>query len=123
MKRRDFLLKSTFAGLALATAAPVMDTVAEAAEGNVTLVKNGKAQCAIYAAPEVMADDKPVSNATPFEERQREMQRRRLRDSVMDIVYCMQRISGAEVKVLLRAPQKGDRQLPILIGEYAVGQW
>lgn len=123
MKRREFLLKSTFAGIALSAATPVLNTVAEAAEDNITLVKNGKAQCAIYVDPNVMADDKEVTTQTPFSEHQKEMQRRTLREAVKDIIYCTKKMSSADVKVLLRAPEKQDKELPILIGEYAIQQY
>lgn len=108
MKRRDFIVKSTFVGLALSPTIPILNTVSEAAEPSATLVRNGKAQCAIFASPETMAADKLVTDETPFPEHDAEMQRRRLRESVNDLERCLGIMSGATIEILLREPKKAN---------------
>ncbi len=123
IKRREFITKTTIAGLALGTATPLWSSVAEAATPSTTLVRDGKTQYAIFASPETMAADKPISDATPYAEHETEMQRRRLRDSANDLARCLGIMSRTAVEVNARAPQKGDVGLPIFIGEYAVEKW
>jgi hypothetical protein len=101
--------------LALATL-----TNSQAAPQNVTLVKDGVAQTAIYVAPEVMAEDKKISPAaTPFAEREAETDRRQLRESVKDLAHYLQKMSGATVGVLTAARASNDKRLPIYIGALA----
>src|SRR5687768_5319445 len=80
-----------------------MSTVAEA---DVTIVQNGAARAAIYAAPEVMAEGKNDHE--------------RLRESVKDLALYLQKMSGAQVEILTTPPAAGDARLPILIGDLAV---
>jgi hypothetical protein len=82
----------------------------------VTLVKDGAAKAAIYVAPEVMVEDKKQPITTPEGEKEAEIQRRRLRESVNDLALYLGKISGAKVEVSTAAPVAGDKRLPILIG-------
>jgi hypothetical protein len=86
---------------------------------DVFLVQDGAAKAAIYASPEVMAADQPadpnVQNPAYFNE----MDRRKLRESVKDLALYLEKISGAKVEVFPRAPQDGDKLLPILVGDLA----
>src|SRR5690606_4441135 len=112
-------MKTNKLGVALLCAGIGMAVNSSVTKADVTLVENGAARVAIHVAPEVMASDKAVSGATPFTERDTEMQRRRLRESVNDLALYLKKISGAEVGVLQRAPEAADKLTPILIGQYA----
>lgn len=71
----------------------------------VILVNNGEPKTAIYVAAAVMEpDDK--SHA-------------RLRASVNDLAAYLERLTGGTVPVHTRAPAKGDKAIPILIGDLA----
>lgn len=70
----------------------------------VTLVKDGKALCAIYVEPAVMEE----KGAHP-----------RLRESVKDLALYLGKMSGAQVEIVTAEPAKGDARIPILIGVYA----
>ena len=81
-----------------------------------TLVKDGKALCAVYVEPAVMAaDDAAALKATP----EREKERRRLRESVKDLALYLGKMSGTQVEIVTAEPAKGDARIPILIGVYA----
>ena len=89
------------------------------AKADVSLIENGKSRVAIHVAPEVMADDKKLPGGAPFLEVEAETQRRRLRESVNDLALYLQKMSGAQVGVLLRTANKDDKLTPIFIGQYA----
>lgn len=89
-----------------------------AARADVTLVKDGTAQCVVVVAPAVMADDaKPDPKAT-FPQIKAEKERQRLRDSVTDLVTYIQKMSGATVVIRDSAPPEKDI-VPIYIGSRA----
>jgi hypothetical protein len=85
-----------------------------AASADVTLVQNGAAKAVIVAPPAVMEPDKGPTGAAPNDA---EKGRRRLRESVLDLARCLEKISGAKLEVATELPKKGPR--PILIGELA----
>ncbi|MBM4037499.1 MAG: DUF4838 domain-containing protein [Planctomycetes bacterium] len=87
----------------------------------VTLVEDGRAQAAIYVAPDVMAHDSKEQLRNPALEA--ELQRRRLRESVNDLAAYLGRMSGAKVEVVTGSPQPGDRRVPILIGSLAANRF
>ncbi|MBI4024157.1 MAG: DUF4838 domain-containing protein [Verrucomicrobia bacterium] len=85
----------------------------------VAIVVDGKANAAIHVAAEVMAPDNEVARKSPAS-RDQEIQRARLRESVKDMVYCLEKMSGAQLQVATAAPVDNDRRIPILIGDLAV---
>jgi hypothetical protein len=89
------------------------------ANADVTLVSKGKAQCAIYVAPRVMADDEKPPVTLGVTETSPEEQRQRLRESVKDLALYLGKMSGAKVPIVQRAPQVGEKAIPIYIGELA----
>lgn len=107
----------SFATVAVASAIAV--TAAHAAPKEVTLVRKGVAQAAIYAAPDVMAADKPVDYYGPEQPRTLELNRQRLRESVKDLSRYLQKKSGATVEVFTTAPAAKDKRVPIYIGALA----
>jgi len=81
-----------------------------------TLVKDFKALCAIYAEPAVMkADDAAALKAVPEQEKER----RTLRESVKDLALYLGKMSGVQVEIATAEPAKDDARVPILIGDYA----
>jgi len=70
----------------------------------VTLIKDGKALCAIYVEPAVMEE----KGAHP-----------RLRESVQDLAFYLGKMSGARVEIVTGEPAQGDARVYIFIGEYA----
>lgn len=88
-------------------------------KADVLLADKGQAHCAIFVAPEVMADDKRYLGGDPFIAREAEDKRRKLRESVKDLAVYLQKITGADVPVVQREPAKTDKAVPLLIGAYA----
>lgn len=85
---------------------------------DVTLVQDGAAKAAIFVSADVMA---PNAKTIPpaWTAKEQESQRQRLRESVNDLALYLGKISGAEVAVVLHAPEPGEARLPILIGDLA----
>ena len=92
-----------------------------ASAANVTLVKDGQAQCAIFVAPAVMAPDSKEQLKNPA--RENEVQRQRLRESVNDLALYLEKISGAKVDIVQGEPPAGDKRVPILVGDLATKQF
>ena len=88
------------------------------AMGDVALVSDGNAKCAILVTPELLAPDKKPLPAK-FVDAEAERQRVRLRESVNDLAHYFQKMSGATVEVLTGDLPAGDARLPILIGSRA----
>lgn len=84
----------------------------------VTLIKDGKCNTAIFVSPEVMAQT-TLNNNAPYLERTRVANQLRLRASVNDLAYNLEKISGATVPVYTRMPDANDKVIPILVGSYA----
>ena len=103
---RHFLLLACWAGAAVLAAAQV------------TLIKDGACNTAIYVAPEVMAAKAP-NNRAPYLERAPAQFRARLRDSVNDLALYLGKMTGATVPVYTRPPAADEQVIPILIGSYA----
>lgn len=91
------------------------------AAANVTLVRDGQPRAVIHV-PERLWDD-PQANSEPPLRRgalaNAEDQRRRLRESVRDLVGIIERISGARIEVKVGLPEADDNSVPILIAELA----
>ncbi len=94
-----------------------------ARDGDVVLVKDGVAQAAIYAAPEVMNTNKTFATAVTFAESEAELQRQRLRESVNDLALYLGKMSGAKIEIITHAPGASDKLLPILVGDLAKNEF
>jgi len=87
---------------------------------DVPLAEQGQARAAIYVSPRVMAPDAALADTASQAEREAEMQRRRLRESVNDLAVYLQRVSDAEFTIHTGPPEAaGKKEVPILIAEYA----
>lgn len=87
-------------------------------KGQVTLVENGQARCAIFVSPEVMAADLNSTELSPGA-RQLEADRQRLRESVQDLTTYLSKMTGAKIEVRMGTSADVDSIVPILIGELA----
>jgi len=90
-----------------------------AADPVATLVENGEPRAQIRVTEGLMAEDTPVSLGASYAEQRAEIERRRLRDSVLDLVLYVQRMSGAELSVLVGRAADGVSSLPIYVGTLA----
>ncbi len=86
---------------------------------DVVLVNDSIPGCSIHVSPAVMETNRVVDAAAPFPMQEAELQRQRLRDSVKDLALYLGKMSGAKIELILRAPQDGDKWLPILVGDIA----
>ena len=93
-------------------------TIPSAAAESVTLIKDGKSKTAIYVAPELMATRDLGRDATPAE-RQHELLRVRVRESVKDLALYLGKMTGATVPIHARRPDRREKAIPILIGACA----
>ena len=95
--------------------------VATAAQGApVTIVKDGRAEAAIFVPARLM-DDAAKNAELPgsWHSLKPEDMRRRLRESVQDFAAILERISGAKIDIVVGKPVANDKRIPILIGELA----
>ncbi len=98
----------------------VMSISSLPAIADLALVKEGKSLAALYVPPEIMQDDGDLNlGQAPYEIRTKELNRRKLRESVRDLASYLEKISGAKIEIHQRPPQKGEDRIPLLIGEYA----
>jgi hypothetical protein len=93
-----------------------------AGAGEVPLVEDGVARCAIVV-PRRVQDAKPGKASPNWNSLDPAVNVLRLRDSVHDLVGVLERISGAKVEVVADALPPGDKRLPILIGELGVPEF
>ncbi len=84
----------------------------------VTLVRNGRATSAIFVPASVMASQTVKTSTAAATEA--EDQRRRLRDSVLDLACAFEKISGAGVEIVTGVPATGDTRVPIWVGDLAL---
>jgi hypothetical protein len=101
----------------------LLPLAARSCRADVTIVDKAKARAAIYVAPSVMAPDDTEALRGRFPQAEAERQRERLRESVNDLAHYLQKMSGAKVEVLTTAPARGDKRLPVLIGELAAARF
>ena len=97
----------------------LMSALLPQSPAEVTLAEDGQARSAIHAPPRVMAGDIAIPATAPFTEKEAELQRRRLRESVNDLAVYLEKMSGAKIEIHQQPPQKDEKTVPILIGEYA----
>ncbi|MDA1211927.1 MAG: DUF4838 domain-containing protein [Planctomycetota bacterium] len=98
----------------------VVATTLQSARADVSLVVDGEPKAAIFV-PDRIWDD-AVANPEQiniWSTLDAEANRRRLRESVKDMVGIIQRMTGATLSVEVGLPQAGDTRTAILIGEYA----
>ncbi len=83
--------------------------------GNLLLASNGQSSTVILADPAVLAPDRPGRLPTP--ETEQENQRRRLRNSILDLSRCLELISGAPFPVVSNpSPAELEGRLIIRVG-------
>lgn len=88
----------------------LMTGVAPVFGAEVTLVRDGKARVVIVAPAALMAPPPPVAAGAAPPPSQR------LRESVLDLARCLEKISGAKIDILTREPDRNSPLLPIFIG-------
>ncbi len=86
---------------------------------DLVIVENGEARAAVYVAARVMEDGNSPEPGHVWGVQDAEGNRRRLRESVKDLVFYVEKMSGARLDVVGGVPQPGDARIPILIGEVA----
>src|SRR5437762_449428 len=84
------------------------------------LIDLGKPQAILCTTERVLAPDlvakKSQLNASAKEA---ESQRQRLRESVRDLAFYLEKMTGAKIETRVGLPHQGDKRIPILIGELA----
>jgi len=85
----------------------------------VRLIANGASNVVLISTTEIMAEDAKLANTAPEVTRAAENNRRKLRDSVLDLAAILKKMSGATVEVVTAAPAASDKRIPILIGSPA----
>lgn len=98
-------------------------SIADTAEAAITLVDNGKANAAIFVDAAVLGDGKAPEKSIHWTDNTADGLRMRLRESVLDLASCLERISGVKVPVISGPPPAGETRLPILIGSLAEKKW
>lgn len=88
------------------------------ATAEVVVVREGKSTAAIHVAAAVMDKDKPANAIKPAE-REAEVQRQRLRESVKDLAHYLEKISGGKVEIVPHPPVKDDPRVHIYVGGLA----
>ncbi len=84
-------------------------------------VDDGRAAVSVHVPQGLMADDASLPRDIPYPERRIEEDRRRLRESVRDLLKYVEQISGAQLP-LVEGPPADDGaadRLPVLIGDLA----
>ncbi len=93
-----------------------LGSVAPPASGDVVLVRGGKARAVIVASAALMAAPAPPAPGAPA------VPANRLRESVLDLARCLEKISGAKVEIVTPDMDRRDprsRLTPIVIGAEA----
>ena len=83
-----------------------------------TIVDSGQARAAIYTL-QAPAESKQVAPKKGKAGKRKKLAENRLADSVKDLAYYLEKMSGAKIQVFNRAPDPQDGLLPILVGELA----
>ncbi len=89
-----------------------------------TLVADGQPRAAVFVSERVWDD--ATKNPEPsgvWRTLKPEDNRRRLRESVRDLVGIVERMSGAKLPVQIGAPKDGDSRTAILVGELAAAKF
>ena len=101
-----------------------LSVVASPLRADTTLVSDGQPKGAVFVSERVWDD--PTKNPEPagvWRSLKPEDNRRRLRESVRDLVAVIERMSGAKLPVEIGAPKDGDTRVAILIGELATAKF
>jgi hypothetical protein len=89
-----------------------------------TLVADGQPRAVVFVSERVWDDaTKTPEPASVWRTLKTEDNRRRLRESVRDLVGIVERMSGAKLPVEVGAPKAGDTRAAILVGELAVAKF
>src|SRR3954462_14893382 len=104
--------------LSLLAVLPLLAPEGRAAD--VLLADGGQAK-AVICVPPRLTDDAARNPEQPGDRVSiaAEPTRRRLRESAHDLALILGRMTGAQFSILTGKPTRGDKRLPILIGELA----
>ena len=101
-----------------------MFVAASSLRADTTLVADGQSKAAVFVSERVWDDaTKSPEPAGMWRSLKPEDNRRRLRESVRDLVGVIERMSGAKLPVEVGAPKDGDARAAILIGELAAAKF
>ena len=94
--------------------------LAEAAENNgVVLVENGQAKAMVCVPAGLMAKDATLKPDAHYRDQRAEMDRRRLRDSVRDLIHYVKVMSGAELSLREGRAPADEKLVPVYVGDLA----
>ena len=96
-----------------------VSATALAAPDALVLSENGKARCAIVVDAAVMSETGPDLKKIINPEREEEVQRQRLRESVKDLAHYLEVLSGAAIPVITNGDPVVTGHVPIRIGQQA----
>ncbi len=83
-------------------------------------VRDSRPLAAIHVPAGLMDEDRALARDTPYPDRRIEEERRRLRESVRDLLRVVEQMSGAALPLRESAPAAvSDGSLPVLIGSLA----
>ena len=92
---------------------------AQAANNEVLLVEKGQARAVVCVPAGLMAEDATLPKDAVYIDQSDEIQRRRLRDSVHDLVHYVEEMSGAKLDLLEGLVPASEKRLPIYVGSLA----
>lgn len=92
---------------------------AQAVKNDVVLVEKGEARALVCVPEGLMADDVVLPKDAVYTDQRDEQQRRRLRDSVHDLVHYVEVMSGAKLDVAEGRVSATEKRLPIYVGSLA----
>lgn len=86
---------------------------------DVTLIQDGKPRCVLIVMAPVMDPDNPKTATLKTREREAELARQRLRESIKDLAACFEKMSGAKIEIIVWGPATEIKEgiLPIYIGD------
>ena len=102
----------------------ICDIAGSELRADTTLVADGQPRAAVFVSERVWDDaTKNPEPAGVWRTLKPEDNRRRLRESVRDLVGIVERMSGAKLPVEVGAPKAGDSRTAILVGELAAAKF
>ncbi len=105
--------------IALMVMQAVQATPAVASERAIVIVDHHRPKSVIRVPAGLMAEDVQPAQDASYDQRRREAERRRLRESVRDLAHYLRVISRAELDIEEGRPAPDDTRLPLYVGELA----
>ena len=110
----------TFKTLCLLVVAFVVGSLqAQVVKNDVVLVEKGEARAIVCVPTGLMSADASLPLDAVYSDQRDEIQRRRLRDSVNDLVHYVEVMSGAKLEVSEGVVPADEKRLPIYVGSLA----